>query len=158
MRSQKLLKDKSEYCTRTSPPAIAANERELPRQTRVVFAQLRSGWCRRLNSYWARINSDVQNICPACGTDPHDTLHLFCCPAKPTHLTPVSLWTQPIQVASFLRLDLEAEPDWTESEMETERTQMCELLQQQQHKKCFFLNIFWFLYIFIIKFIIYNHN
>ena len=93
------------------PPPVAAEERELPRQTRVVLAQLRSGWCSRLNSYWARINSDVQNICPACGTGPHDTLHLFRCPAKPTHLTPVSLWTQPIQVASFLRLDLEAEPD-----------------------------------------------
>lgn len=43
---------------------------------------------------------------------PHDKLHLFNLPCKSTHLTPVSLWTQTIQVASFLHMKLEAEPGW----------------------------------------------
>ncbi|XP_073848579.1 uncharacterized protein [Musca autumnalis] len=89
------------------PPSIAAEERQLPRQTRVVLAQLRSGRCSRLNSYWARIDAKIPNICPACGLGPHDTLHLFNCPANPTHLSPHSLWTQPVQVAELLSLDTE---------------------------------------------------
>ena len=93
------------------PPSIAAEERRLPRQTRVVLAQLRSGWCSRLNSYWARIDEDVRNACPACDTGPHNTLHLFNCPAKPTQLRPEDLWLQPIKVAEFLNLDIEEEPD-----------------------------------------------
>uniref|UniRef100_A0A1I8NJA9 Uncharacterized protein n=1 Tax=Musca domestica TaxID=7370 RepID=A0A1I8NJA9_MUSDO len=44
------------------PPPVAAEEREPPRQTRVSLGQLQSGWYSRLNFYWARINSDMQNI------------------------------------------------------------------------------------------------
>lgn len=89
------------------PPPIAEEERSLPRKTRVVLAQLRSGYCSRLNSYWSRINSTIPNTCPACGVSPHDVPHLFNCLANPTHLNPASLWTQPIEVAQYLQLDLD---------------------------------------------------
>ncbi|XP_073835259.1 uncharacterized protein [Musca autumnalis] len=93
------------------PPSIAAEERQLPRQTRVVLAQLRSGYCSRLNSYWAEIDRAVQDICPVCGMGPHDTQHLFNCPAKPSHLTPGDLWLHPIEAAIFLELEIDPEPD-----------------------------------------------
>ncbi|XP_059219026.1 uncharacterized protein LOC106085920 [Stomoxys calcitrans] len=87
------------------PPPIAPEEIDLPRQTRVVLAQLRSGRCSRLNSHRARIDADVQDVCPDCNQGPHDTRHLFNCPARPTRLRPRSLWTHPILVAEFLGLD-----------------------------------------------------
>ena len=55
------------------PPPIADTEENLPRKTRVVLAQLRSGWSNRLNAYWSRIDRAVPNECPACGQGPHDT-------------------------------------------------------------------------------------
>ncbi|XP_054727439.1 uncharacterized protein LOC129237065 [Anastrepha obliqua] len=89
------------------PPPIADEELQLPRESRVILAQLRSGYCSRLNSYLSRIDPDILNICPACEGTPHDTNHLFTCPNKPTHLTPLSLWTQPVETASFLGLPLD---------------------------------------------------
>ena len=91
----------------STPATIAAEERQLPRQTRVVLAQLRSGWCSRLNSYWSRIDAVVRDACPACDTGPHNTLHLLYCTAKSTQLTPEDLWLQPVKVAEFLNLELE---------------------------------------------------
>ena len=88
------------------PPSVAAEEENLPRATRVVLAQLRSGYCSRLNSFWSRIDGRTANTCPACGLGPHDTQHLFNCTAKPTSLTPMSLWTQPVLVADFINLEL----------------------------------------------------
>lgn len=67
---------------------IAAEEHRLPRQTRVVLAQLRPEWCNHLNSDWKRIDKDVRNDDPACDTRPHNTLHLFNCPANPTPTHP----------------------------------------------------------------------
>ncbi|XP_073820409.1 uncharacterized protein [Musca autumnalis] len=105
----------SRYCVNAvigaHPPSIAAEERQLPRQTRVVLAQLRSGYCSRLNSYWAGIERTVQDICPVCGMGTHDTKLLFNCPTKPTNLTPVDLWLHPIEVANFLELEIYPEPD-----------------------------------------------
>ncbi|XP_075146473.1 uncharacterized protein LOC142236393 [Haematobia irritans] len=86
------------------PPPIAPEERDLPRQTRVVLAQLRSGKCSRLNSYLSVIDSSVADVCPVCNQGPHDTRHLFSCPAKPTRLTTRSLWTHHTLVAEFLDL------------------------------------------------------
>ena len=95
------------------PPPIADNEKNLPRKTRVVLAQLRSGWSNRLNAYFSRIDHAVPNLCPACGEGPHDTHHIFNCPANPTSLCPTDLWTQLVDVAQFLRLDLHTQPlDW----------------------------------------------
>ncbi|KAI5726007.1 hypothetical protein M8J77_022717 [Diaphorina citri] len=47
--------------------------------------------------------------CPLCSGAPHDTNHLFNCPANPTSLTPFDLWTSPAKVASFLELKTERE-------------------------------------------------
>lgn len=48
-----------EYRTRRPPASIAGKERELPLQTQVALGQLRSGWCSRLNSYWAWIDRSM---------------------------------------------------------------------------------------------------
>jgi hypothetical protein len=39
-----------------------------------------------------------------CAGTPHDTNHLFNCPAKPTTLTPIDLWENPMQATAFLDL------------------------------------------------------
>ena len=44
------------------PPPIADGELELPRETRVTLAQLRSGYCGRLNSYLSRIDPDMSCV------------------------------------------------------------------------------------------------
>lgn len=50
-------------CHRRIPPqSIAAEKRNLYRQTMVVLAQLRSGWCNGLYSYLARSDKDVRNV------------------------------------------------------------------------------------------------
>ncbi|XP_059220512.1 uncharacterized protein LOC106092951 [Stomoxys calcitrans] len=87
------------------PPPIVPKKIDLHRQTRGVLVQLRSGRCSRLNFYRARIDADLQDVFPDCNQGPHDTRHLFICPARPTGLRPRSLWTHPILVAEFLGLD-----------------------------------------------------
>ena len=76
---------------RPAPP-VDPSEKKLPRQVRTALAQLRSGFSRRLNSYMARISNEVLDKCPDCGGSPHDTNHLFDCPARPTNLVVTSLW------------------------------------------------------------------
>lgn len=98
------------------PPIADQEERTLPRGTRVILAQLRSGWCSRLNSYWSRIEPTIPNTCPACQRGPHDVNHLFDCRANPTRLTPTSLWTHPAEVAQFLGLDLDESAEQNEEE------------------------------------------
>ena len=87
------------------PPSIADSEKSLPRQTRVTLAQLRSGYSKYLNSYLARVNPEIVDVCPQCGCSHHTTRHLFECPLRPTTLTTRSLWTDPIGAAGFLGLD-----------------------------------------------------
>ena len=86
------------------PPEINPTERNLPRSTRSSLSQLRSGYCPILKSYMARIDPDIQDLCPDCNISSHTTWHLFNCPAKPTPLTVLSLWKQPEQAAAFLGL------------------------------------------------------
>ena len=90
------------------PPPIAAEEESLPRKARTALSQLRSGWCRQLNSYRARIDPvNYRDICPDCGVGPHDPAHLFRCAAKPTTPTTLNvedLWRRPVMVANFLGL------------------------------------------------------
>ena len=87
-------------------PPIHKDELKLPRRTRSTLSQLRSGYSSYLNSYLSRISSDnsIQNVCQNCNQSPHDTKHLFSCPAKPTRLTARSLWDRPIESAEFLNL------------------------------------------------------
>ena len=85
-------------------PVINPTEKNLPRQTRSLLFQLRSGYSSHLNSYLSRIRENVQNICPNCNQTPHDTRHLLNCPARPTRLTTRSLWENPVETAEFLEL------------------------------------------------------
>ena len=93
------------------PPEIAPAEKDLPRKTRTVLAQLRSSYSPFLNSFLHLVNPSQHNDnCPDCDASPHDVEHLFACPNKPTTLTPLSLWTNPREVATFLDLELEEGP------------------------------------------------
>ena len=91
------------------PPNICKREELLPRSTRCTLAQLRSGYSMFLRSYTHRIGKEGGEECPDCGGTPHDTPHLFNCPAKPTGLTIRDLWADPVAVADFL--GLEGPPD-----------------------------------------------
>ena len=88
-------------------PKISQGERELPRRTRTILVQLRSGYSSYLKSYLYRINArDTEfDSCPDCRQSAHTTENLFNCPSKPTHLTPRSLWDQPHDAAVFLGLE-----------------------------------------------------
>ena len=88
------------------PPDIdlEARERNLSRNARTCLSQLRSGYCKLLNSYLSRIDPNIQDECPQCHESPHDTKHLFNCRANPTTLTTIDLWERPTDVAQFLHL------------------------------------------------------
>ena len=75
------------------PPPIATTEQTLPRKTRTILAQLRTGHSRILGQYINRIDPSARNHCHNCDQSPHDTHHIFDCPSKPTTLTVESLWT-----------------------------------------------------------------
>ena len=94
-------------------PPIDGSEQELPRRTRATLEQLRSRWCHIPKHYMSRINHEIQDICPNCGTSPHYVHHLFNCPRKPTTLEITSLWTNPIEAEIFLYLDTEENDDET---------------------------------------------
>ena len=88
-------------------PQINDDETTLPRKTRVILSQLRSGHSSFLQSYLNRINptKHPDPNCPHCLTTPHTTEHIFNCTASPTHLTTDSLWTSPIDAAKFIGLE-----------------------------------------------------
>ena len=94
-----------------TPPPLVKEEIDLPRKTRATLSQLRSGYSKVLNSYNNVLDETVPNECPLCLQTPHNTAHLFCCPANPTNLTVESLWNEPKKAATFLNLDMEHEPD-----------------------------------------------
>ena len=82
----------------TPPPDISPLESFLPRPVHTTLAQLRSGHCRLLKSYMARITSGVSDVCPECGVAPHAVEHLFNCSAHPTQLTVQDLCDNPAEV------------------------------------------------------------
>jgi hypothetical protein len=87
-----------------APPEVDNREEQLERPARCALAQLRSGFCRHLNSYKARIDPTVADVCPRCGASPHDVPHIFNCPSTPTQLQPNDLWAHPVEAAAFLSL------------------------------------------------------
>ena len=87
------------------PPEINKNEESLSRNVRVELSRLRSGFSRKLNSYLNRLDENVNNTCPDCALSPHDANHLFNCTSNPTTLTVENLWTKPVEVANFLKLE-----------------------------------------------------
>ena len=88
-----------------SPPDISSLESLLPRSVHTTLTQLRSGHCRLLNSYKARITSGISDVCPECGVAPHSVEHLFNCQSHPTQLTVHDLWDNPAAVADLLNVD-----------------------------------------------------
>ena len=93
------------------PPHVNPMEVRLPRETRCALSQLRSGYSKRLNDYWAKIRPGTPNVCPSCAGSPHDVAHLFNCPTSPTTLQVIDLWNQPDKVATFLGLPVEEEEE-----------------------------------------------
>ena len=85
-----------------NPPEIDSRENYLPRITRSTLAQLRSGFCSRLNSYQFKIGRSDSDLCPECGTTSHTSNHLFACPSHPTDLVVEDLWTNTWAIADFL--------------------------------------------------------
>ena len=85
------------------PPAInIQEEKSLPRQTRSILAQLRSGYSTFLQSTISRFDTAKSIRCPDCNIEDHTTEHLFNCTFKTTILTPIDLWTQPKKSAEFI--------------------------------------------------------
>ena len=87
------------------PPPINDAEKELPRRTRCLLSQLRSGYSSMLNSYLSVVDNNIEDKCPNCHQISHTTEYLFNCPSAPTELTSKSLWTKPLEAAQFLGLD-----------------------------------------------------
>jgi len=92
--------------TNTPPPLISSQELTLPRRSRTLLSQLRSGFCSKLNNYKNIINPHVPNSCPSCNQSPHDVNHLFNCPANPnpSNLGILDLWVNPVPTSNFLQL------------------------------------------------------
>ena len=87
-------------------PPVNIVEKNLPRRTRSMLCQLRSGYSSMLNSYLSSITeNNIEDKCPKCNEPSHTTNHLFNCPADITNLTPLSLWNDPLDAATFLGLD-----------------------------------------------------
>ena len=86
------------------PPPISSEEKHLPRESRRILAQLRSGHSHILMSYRSTIDNSASDICPDCRIHEHTVEHLFKCTAKPTTLTPVALWRRPVEASIFLGL------------------------------------------------------
>ncbi len=84
-----------------SPPPVHDFEKNLPRATRATLSQLSSGYSNYLNSYKARINPAIQNLCPQCNAHSHTTRHIF---ANRTNLTTRDLWNESSESARFLNL------------------------------------------------------
>ena len=95
-------------------PPVHEEEQQLPRKTRRILAQLRSGYCSSLNDYRHRVELSGSNICPCCRREEHTVRHIFDCRERPTDLRPEDLWLRPVRVAEFLRtlpfFELPAEP------------------------------------------------
>ena len=87
----------------SAAPEISADEEKLPRKTRRILAQLRSGYSPHLRAYLKRTGVEDSDLCPDC-KEKHTTNHLFDCEANPTNLCVLSLWESPTEAANFLRL------------------------------------------------------
>ena len=76
------------------PPEIHASENTLPRVWRSALSQLRSGFCRYLQSYKA-VLKNTDSLCPDCHLEPHTTAYLFMCPSFPSQYEKIDLWANP---------------------------------------------------------------
>ena len=80
------------------PPEIDLVEKTFHKAHRTALSQLRSVYCKALNTFQNLLGPSIANTCPDCdGGEDHTTQHLFRCSAYPTDLCVGELW---------LRLDL----------------------------------------------------
>ena len=101
-----LMEQKPNKVLGTRAPPINTPEKTLPRKTRTTLFQLRSGYSSFLNSFLSRINpQEHSDSCQECRQGPHDTHHLFNCPANPTTLTPRTHWEDPPAAAELRGLE-----------------------------------------------------
>ena len=92
-------------------PDVSKDKKRLPRGTRTTLAQLRSNYSPKLNSFLNACYPNLyDNSCPKCQQSPHDTQHLFSCPADPTDLSVIKLWEDPVAAAEFLNLPTQDSP------------------------------------------------
>ena len=90
-------------------------------------ANIGTGYSSSLNSFLLRINPlEYEDTCLECGQGPHDTPHLFNCPANPTASNPYPLRGPPSSGGVPGSRDRPGR--WTH------RRQRLEGLQQQQHR------------------------
>ena len=59
------------------PPLIHYRESSVPRRTRSILSQLRSGHCSRLNNYRHRVGRSDTDLCPDCNQSVYTSSHLF---------------------------------------------------------------------------------
>jgi hypothetical protein len=85
-------------------PNIDNTEQTLPRRTRRILAQLRTGKSPILHTYKHKIDPQTHPspLCPLCKLHDHTTEHLFTCPCINTQLTPLDLWRDPVAAAALL--------------------------------------------------------
>ena len=85
------------------PPIVHPVEKTLPRAHRTALSQLRSGYCKALNSFQNLLNPSTPITCPECDSgETHTTQHLFRCPTHPTDLCVEDLWLRPDLSAHFI--------------------------------------------------------
>ena len=84
-------------------PDISASEFGLSREERCTLAQLRTGECKNLNDYLAKIGRSDSALCPECRFRRHTVEHLFNCDAVPTDLSTRDLWINPVTAIDFLK-------------------------------------------------------
>ena len=70
---------------------------------RTRLSQYRSGFSKYINSFCAKINPLIQDICPMCSGSPHDS-PLFMSSGDQTHRTVEDLWEETHGAAEFLQL------------------------------------------------------
>ena len=97
-----------------NPPKIHPEEKSLPRPTRTLLSQLRSGYCAKLNDYKYRISSAPSPLFRHCHASPETVPHIFSCPRLPSPLPLMSLWNKPSRSAAFVATFLDAPPEPTD--------------------------------------------
>ena len=93
------------------------SESTLPRTTRSLISQLRSGYSSNLNSYLSRLREDVIDECLDCQIHSHTTKHLFNWPENPTPFTVRDLRNNPTEVGMWRWICMRAGPGYNNNNM-----------------------------------------
>ena len=86
----------------TKTTYMSSQESFLPRKTRAVLSQIRSGHCSKLASYNLRVGSSDSDVCAQCNVSAETPAHLFSCAVNQTPLSTRDFWLKPWEAARFL--------------------------------------------------------